>query len=111
MHLQLIKNINNDSNEALFDVSFTLAEVDMFNAWFARHTPTKVTIRINGNLYRFNSEQEKACFEYGLGHFYRESKINEEKVDKLKTEIKKSDNIIIGLFKKLKAPMINRLLN
>jgi hypothetical protein len=85
-----------------YEIYFSPEETDMFIAWFSRIPETKVAIKLNGDLYRFASEQEKACFTYGLGHFYREGLKKRSIIAKLKQEIKEADGKINGMIADVK---------
>ena len=99
MHLQLKSDL---LDRPRYEVYFVPEEIDMFIAWFSRIPETKVAIKLNGNLYRFATEQEKACFTYGLGHFYRETLKKQSLIAKLKQEIKETDGKINGMITEVK---------
>lgn len=67
MQTNIQANINDDRNYAVY---FVPAELSLFDHWFAR-LEKKLAIKINGNLYRFNSEQEKAFFVFGMAEMQR----------------------------------------
>lgn len=92
------------SGEPSYQVDFSITEIDLFMDWFA-HIEERVSVKINGQLYRFRTEQEKACFEYGLSHFYRENEKTHSLLSDLKSTIKQSDDRIKGLIETLKKPI------
>lgn len=99
MELQLI---NTDPHDRAYNIKFNLSEVQMFIDWFSR-VESRVSVKINGHLYRFKTEQEKAFFTYGLGHFYRETEFNTSRIEKLKTSIKNSNLKISGIIEHVKG--------
>lgn len=106
-----IRTIKDDPTDRIIEVNFTLSETDMFIAWFSHLKANKIGVKVNGNLYRFRTEQEKACFTYGLGHFYRETDFQTSRIEKLKTQIKESNNKINGFFENIKSYALDQLLN
>jgi hypothetical protein len=98
MNIEIVKEALPDR---IYAVDFVPGEFPVFSEWFSHLSETDLSVKVNGELYRFRTGQEKAMFCYGMSQMLR-IKNKSGLIDRLKSEIKEADKKIWGMLSSLK---------